>query len=444
VFAEELKIRYDGAVRVPLNAPEELTLFLNDPTRPPTIHVEANVEGRLDESRLGQAIGTAAGTHPLARARLAPWSSDAPAYEWAIDDEPEIDPLRVKTVGDSADLDEIRSELYSRPITLFESPPFRALLLHHPAGDFLMLSINHVACDGIGALRLLQSVLRAYAGVPDPTVDINPADALALAAPAVGRGLRDHLHRGRMNLQQLGQMRSRPANIAAKDPTPRPGYGVQSMSLPVAALAGSPLRRRLGATVNDVLVAAVHRAVDGWNRMQGKDTGCVSIAVAVNTRPEEWRYEVVANLVSAETVSTTTDQRRSFESCVAAVAAQTEAAKRRGIGTLLAVPTKPLAGRVSQRRPFGWLVQASVNLIGGTAGVSNIGRVAPNWVDADDLRVKELRLSPPAVGSLGIGAVSMEDTLNVTLRYRHSAFSRDAAASFADVVRAELDSLSAS
>ena len=75
-------------------------LHLDEPTRPLVVHVEVRLAGAIDEDRLRGAISQAAGRHPLARARLQPWSSDAKTYEWVVDDAPHVDPLRVLDVSD--------------------------------------------------------------------------------------------------------------------------------------------------------------------------------------------------------------------------------------------------------------------------------------------------------------------------------------------------------
>jgi NRPS condensation-like uncharacterized protein len=417
-------------------------LHLDDPVRPLTIQLEARVRGRLDEARLRDAIGLAAGRHHLARARLLPWRSDARSYEWHVDEAPQLDPLRVVDEGDAGPLDLIRSEHYSRAVPLSESPPFRALLVHDPGGDFVMLAINHVACDGIGALRLMQSIGRAYAGVSDPTVDMDPSEALRQAVPQGGSGVGDLVQSGRLGVQQLAQMRSRAAQVAAKDPSAEPGYGVHSMTYPVSPLVSSELRRRVGATVNDALLAAVHRSIEEWNRRQGKGTGRVSLSMPVNGRPEAWRTEVVGNLISTETVWTSKGQRETPETCLAAVAGWTDAVKQRGSGQALAMQARGWGGRVSHRRALSRVTKIATGLLSGTSAVSNLGRVSPDWVDGADFEVTELWVSPPAVSTgLSFGAISTDEQLHLSLRSSPAVLSPDAVAEFADVLRSELDLL---
>jgi NRPS condensation-like uncharacterized protein len=421
-------------------------LHLDEPTRPLVVHVEARVAGPIDAARLRDAIVAAVGRHPLARARLRPWPSDAKHYEWVVDDDLHVDPLRVLDVDadpEDRSLDDIRGDFFSRSIPLFESPPFRVLLVHDTRGDSVLLATNHTGCDGVGALRLLQSIGRSYAGVPDPTADVDPADAHRLAVPASdGRGFGDRVDSAKLGLRQVAQTRSRLAKIAEKDGRAGPGYRVHTMSMPVAPLLASPLRRRVHATVNDVLLAAVHRSIDRWNRDLDRRVGRVAIGMPVNARPEEWRTEVVANLITSEMVTTLAHQRQSPEACLTAVAGWTKAVKRRGSGAMLEAQTRGWGGRVTQRRAFSPVLRLFAGLMSGTAAVSNLGSVAPDWVGSNEFAVRELWFSPPAFGAdLGLGAVSRGDTLRLTLRFVPGLFSDAAAAEFAALLRAELDAL---
>jgi len=438
--------RKDGAITIPFSAMDEMFLHLDEPTRPLVVHVEVRLAGAVDEARLRDAIRDAAARHPLARARLQPWSSDAKTYEWVVDDAPHVDPLSVRSTTEIDSLDDVRGDVSSRAIPLVESPPFRVVLVRDDDGDAVLLSTNHTGCDGIGALRLLQSIGRAYAGVADPVADVDPADAHRLAIPqsdGPGPGLGERVDRARLGLRQASQSRSRLTKVAAKDGTPGAGYRVHTMAMPVAPVVASPLRRRAHATVNDVLLAAVHRSIDRWNRDLGKRATRISVGMPVNARPEAWSHEVVTNLITSEMVSTLANQRQSPEACVAAVAGWTEAMKRRGSGAMLAAQDRGWGGRVSQRRAFSPVLRVFAGLMSGTAAVSNLGSVPVDWIEGDGFPVRELWFSPPAFGAdLAVGAVTMDDTLRLSLRYVPGLFSAAAAAEYAALLRNEIEAFS--
>jgi NRPS condensation-like uncharacterized protein len=429
-------------VEIPLTPIDEMFIHLGDPSSPLNVQLEVRVAGRLDETRVRAAIATAAGRHPLARARLLPTRPTDKRYRWAIDESLQADPLDVLDAASFGNLDELRSEFYNRPVPLSESPPFRVLLVRDVGGDLLMLSINHTACDGIGALRLLQSIGRAYTGAPDQGVDFGPAEALRRALPTARPGLGDRVERARLSLQQVAELRSRAATIAPKDPSPEPGRDVLTVAIPIGPLAASPLRRKVGASVNDVLLAALHRALDQWNTEQGAPPDRVAIPIPLNARPEAWQHEVVANLITSESVSTTAGQRETPEATLAAVAAWMNAAKQRGTGPALAAQTKSW-GRVGLRQPLGGAMKAATGFLAGTAALSNLGLVRPDWIDGDGFDVRELWVSPPTVQTgLAVGAITVNDTLHLSLRSDRTVLSRPAVAEIADLLRAELEGMS--
>src|SRR5262245_16378008 len=124
----------------------------------------------LDAGRLATAVREAALRHPLARASLAEWRRSDRAYHWEIAPELTGVPL---TVGGT------REELLSTLPSLDAAPPFTLLL----DGRTLVLNLHHAAGDGIAAVRLMRSILRAYRGEQDP----EPAprrDVRELAGPA--------------------------------------------------------------------------------------------------------------------------------------------------------------------------------------------------------------------------------------------------------------------
>src|SRR5207245_336754 len=72
----------------------EMFMHLATPTHPLLVHLEVRVDGSLDEERLRAAVLAAIGKHPLARARLQPWSADDKTYVWHVEDQVQLDPVR--------------------------------------------------------------------------------------------------------------------------------------------------------------------------------------------------------------------------------------------------------------------------------------------------------------------------------------------------------------
>src|SRR5690349_14938122 len=163
--------------RAPLNILDELYLHLNRDDEPYSVHLEIKVDGRIDARRLTDAVHDAAALHPVARARLAQSRGTDVRYHWEIADDLENVPLEVVDCPDDGALECERRRALGTAPDLSSAPPFTLTLAHMDAGDSLILNLHHAAGDGIGAVRLLGSILRAYAGEEDPIPEVDPIEA---------------------------------------------------------------------------------------------------------------------------------------------------------------------------------------------------------------------------------------------------------------------------
>src|SRR4051794_38709309 len=161
---------------IALNVLDELYLHLDRDAEPWSVQLEVGVEGHVDADRLAAAILEGARRHPLARARLCAARGLDVGYEWEVADELTEAPLEVADCDDDLALAMARERLMSTSPDLEEAPPFAMTLAHHPDGDAVMLNLNHAAGDGMSAVRLLASFLRAYAGIDDPAPCVDPLD----------------------------------------------------------------------------------------------------------------------------------------------------------------------------------------------------------------------------------------------------------------------------
>jgi hypothetical protein len=182
VWSEE----HEVPAPLPLSAVDEMIMHLQDARSPWNVQVEMGVDGRLDEATLHQAVLACTRRHPMARARLAAWRRSDRSYSWRFAEEADVCPVRLARCIDQAALEALRRELHGERIELDVSPGFRVVLARCPTRDVVVLSVNHVIADGVGALRLMQSIGRAYRAVDDP-LDPSPLhearDLQALLAP---------------------------------------------------------------------------------------------------------------------------------------------------------------------------------------------------------------------------------------------------------------------
>ena len=407
-----------------LNHLDELYLHLDRPDEPWGVHLEVVLAERPDEHRLREAIRAAAAHHPIARARLADWRATDTSYRWEIDDALEHVPL---TVGED-DADVAREALYAHSPPLDRRPPFEMVL----AGETLMLNLHHAAGDGLSAARLMASVLRAYAGEPDPLPDVDPLAARDIRALASGSPA-DRLLRVTRLVEHLVRSTLPPARVAPDGGDDRPAYGFALLELDPDETAAVIARRRDGATVNDVLLGALAVAIRRWNEDHGESTGRVALMMPVNLRPPEWRYEVIANFASYVTVPLGGDDHETLETAIAATAERTRRIKDDGLAALIVdLLQLPSMWPAAIKQRLQDLIPLTGNRVVDTAVLSNLGRLEPPGRD-----VRAVWFSPPGRMPLGasLGTASLDNRLFVTLRYRHALFDARAAADFGDLYR---------
>lgn len=401
-----------------LTAVEAMLHHLETAAEPQNIHVEVELGERLDAERLRAAVAAALIVHPLARARLAPWRFSDRGLRWEFPGEPDVDPLVVAECADRDELGHARDRLVGRPIPLETSPPVRFLLALLPQGSALVLSANHSAFDGAGAVRLMRSVARAYEGAPDPVPAVDPLAARTVAA-AGDDGPPGPLERARALLPIARRLARRPTWIASEGAVDRPESGVRVRALGTEATAALDPGRLVGGTRNDLLLAACHDAIGRWNQARGARGGELRLMVPWNLRPPELRQELVINLWLAATVSSTPRDRSSAERLSRAVVEQTARAKQdasaaRLRAALEAGPALPL-----------WVARAlpavhalTRHRLVETASVSNLGVVEPLSFGPAAASTA-MWFSPPARMPKGvsIGALTHGDDLHLAARH---------------------------
>ncbi|MGI8984534.1 MAG: condensation domain-containing protein [Acidimicrobiales bacterium] len=422
--------------RVPFNSIDEAVHLLDTPAEPWSIQLEVRVSGALDEARLRAAVPAGLARHPMARAKLLPARRTDTRWTWAISGTPDVDPLKVVDCADDAELAAQRSALHSLSVPLAESPPLRLRLARHPLGDVLMVNANHAAFDGFGTLQVLRSIAKAYVeeDEPGPTVELSAARDVDRLTRADGAA--DRARRLRALADKARDLAVPPARLAPQGGSDRPGYGIHQLSVP-------RLRSPAGATVNDLLLAALNVAIAGWNTEQGTRCRRIGVLMPVNLRPPEWRSEVVTNFVSESRVSTTPAHRRSSQKLLDAISAQTRRIKAGEGAALMEILARTARFPLWIKQPLSPFIWMTGNRLVDTAVLSNLGAV-----DTDDLPrfgreagdVVGLWFSAPArmPCGLSLGAVTAAGALHLAFRYRYPLWGPAAAADFADRFLTEL------
>jgi NRPS condensation-like uncharacterized protein len=414
-------------VSVPLNRLDELFLNLDHGQEPWNVHFEVRARGRLDADRLAEAIRAAALIHPLARARLAPWQYSDRGYRWEIADALVDVPMEIAECADDAELAVAREHLLGHSPSLDAAPPFTMLLAHVPGGDSLALNLHHAAGDGIGAARLMRSILRAYAGDQDPVPPLDPLAVRDVRALAGAATLGESLARTRALARHTARQWTPPSRVAAVGGDgDRPGYGVEAHAFSRDETDAVHARRTPGTTFNDVLVASLVVAIRRWNSEHGRSTRRIAISLPVNLRPPEWRNEVLGNFASYVTVSG--GAAHDLARALVVVARQTRTIKREGLaGMVVDMLAGPSMLTIAAKRRLPELLTLTGDRSVDTASLSNLGAL-----ESFGDEVESVWFSPPGRMPLGaaFGAVTQSGRLFVTLRYRHAQFDARAAGEF--------------
>jgi NRPS condensation-like uncharacterized protein len=424
---------------VPLNLLDEHFLNLDQEREPWGLHLEVRVGGRLDPGRLADAVRAAALRHPMARARLAPAYPTDLAYRWEIVDALDEAPLTVVECGDEKALADARERLYAVSPALDVAPPFAVVLAQGPGGDTVMVNLHHAAGDGVGAVRLMRSILRAYAGAEDPVPALDPLAVRDVLALAAARSPEERVARRRA-LAQAAVRRMAPITRVARDGGERrPGCGFQLMTLSRDETAAVVAKRGEHATVNDVLLAALAATIRAWNGRHGRYAGQIALTMPINLRPADWREEVVGNFASYASISLGPGDHGDLRHAIDVTAERTRRIKQDGLaGLAVELLVGPSRLPVAAKRHLQDLIPLMGNRSVDTASLSNL-LVLDGWpaLGAGAGSVEAVWFSPPGRSPLGaaLGAATVGGRLHVTVRHPRTQFDREAARAFAAVYR---------
>jgi NRPS condensation-like uncharacterized protein len=445
--------RLGTEMTIPFSVIDEAIHLLDVGTAPWSIQLEARVNGSLDEARLRRAIGQALTHHPMARAAKLPSHLRARLDNWVITHDAALDPLRVVDCPDDEALEAIRAELQGISVPLTESPPLRAVLARSGHGDVLMLNVNHAAMDGFGAMAVMRSIAAAYRGAPEPAPKMDFLPARNLTVQLEARPFSIRLRRQLELATRARDLFAPPARVASEGADDEAGYGfvhsclseVETEALVRTRGGSQKTKRAPRATVNDVLLAALHLAIDDWNAQHDAPCRRIGVLVPANLRPSEWREEVASNFTLPARIATSRRNRRTPAAALKAVAAQTNRKKKAGMGTAfitLLGQTRLLPLWAKRLMVLG--LPLTGNRLVDTAMLSNLGHLhdPPSFGDGgEEGQMEELWFSPPARMPLGltIGVATLSGRMFLVLRYRHRLFDPAAATRFADLYLKKLE-----
>jgi arabinofuranan 3-O-arabinosyltransferase len=425
---------------------DELTCYFDSPAEPGNVHVEVWLADQLDPDRLREATTAVLAGQPRARARRAPGSPWRSGYTWEFPPQADHDPVSVTSWREEAELDAARSRFLATSPPLDHSPPFRLLLARGPGRDSLILNAHHAAFDGHSCLRLVSLIADKYSQVEpgladDAGVLSEPSRPLAVVAADEER-VRPPVRR----TVRIAPQHEKTRHENGRGPHHAPGYGYRLLlwpGVPDASAAGEGEPR---ATVNDLLVAALIETVRRWNRgrRQREDTGSlIRISVPLDARlPGDG--DELGNLSRLSAVTAEPDGPDGRD-LVALVAGQTRQAKDEPgpqVDPALAAVARARLPVAVKRRLLRAVVRGVGPLASDTSLLSNLGRVTdpPRF---GSLSPENIWFSTSAhmPRGLSVGAITIEDQLQLCFRYRLALLDDAAAGDFAATYAAALSSL---
>ena len=429
-------------IQTPFSAIDE-TLDLSDSAHyPVNVHIEAKAPGRLDGEKMRAAVQVALGKHPMARARkLPPKPKDKHVY-WQVSETAGADPFLVVEGGDQLGVSRARNQLLSIQVPLHEPPPLRIWLVRCDSGDHLILNVHHAAADGIGTLRFLRSILRAYSNEEDQTADVDALEARDLDQLYSPSGDREKSKRMKSFVSSLSKQLAERTPVSSRDGIQRSGYGCYHLTLDAEEAASLNPKQHVDATFNDLLVAAMHRTVEAWNDREQDDSALVRVLSPVNLRPKEWWFEVFGNFAMSFATNTKPSHRKSPEKLMANITKQSRVAKEQGFAEAM------LLGLSVNTKLPAWakdlLFQSPGEKGASSATLTNAGRISEELSFGDDGNAIEVWLSPPAVmpDGLGMGVTSYNGKIHLAFRHSYELLSDEAVQDFAELYRETLHWLS--
>jgi NRPS condensation-like uncharacterized protein len=427
--------------------PDQLTCYYDRPAEPANVHLEVRVPGKLDATALRGSVQAVLAAEPRVGARRARTGRWRRSYYWEFPPVPDADPVVTATHADQLELDVQRDAFLSQAPPLDVAPLVRLLLTSGPGGDCLVLNAHHAGFDGLSCLRLLRGVAEAYGrrpGLATPASRPGQAAPASRLAPDPGRPGTDpapgavghapataRIAPGKYSaIARIapGQARARRGSL--------PGYGTYLMSWD--GLTAAAWLRSEGASVNDLLIAALMLTIGDWNDCHGgqaADRGhLIKITMPVGDRTQAGRDGQWANLSRLTSVTARVRPLTGPCDLLGEVARQTRYAKdHQG-------PQVDLASRALAAAPIPVAVKHVVlrsalrlagTLLCDTSLVSNLGQIeAPAFgaMTADQVWFSTSAHMPRG---LSLGAVGAGGRLALAFRYRLALFSGADAADFA-------------
>jgi NRPS condensation-like uncharacterized protein len=235
-----------------------------------------------------------------------------------------------------------------------------------------------------------------------------------------------------------------PSDIASDGGSSRPGWGYERRVLDAEVTGRLIATRPAGVSVNDVLLTALHLAIEDWNDAHGEPTGWLGVMMPVNIRPDDWFYQVMAMYTLFERVRTNRDDRRDPGVALARVARRTTRITERDLPERAyeALSLLPDGLPVGLKRHLPDLLRDGGARLLDTVVLTNLGNVPVSPSQGEGTET-EVWFSPPTWRQLPVGLAvgTFDGELHLFCRYLLRQFDEAAGARFVDTYVAHIERL---
>lgn len=443
---------------VSMNCMDMTWLALDSINERIVFHAILVIDGDVDPAKLNNAILATVHRHPALRTVLRrKFLRHYREYRDNID--PQL--LEVHDMSSSGDESVHKrhiTEWVNRPLDPKKELPFRILLLKRGPGQYwLAFTFHHYATDALRALRFVNEMIREYnktgetEAAPGKTAleDTVTAHRMDELLPLIRRPksmvkwyypkiASSLFHRFVISLF------SPPSRIFHDRSSGKSGE-VSFIRTWMDSIELSEIdakSRVLGATVNDVLLAACFKTIEKWNQMHGKSSGKISIMVPVDVG-RRMSQHIVSNQISYVSPATMPEERVDHVGLLKKVSKRTGCVIRNGNAFSMIYFTY-LIGRMgfATMKVVGELFIATRVYIDTTL-LTNVGRIRLG--DGNEPRLGEAQITDifgvtPVVTAWGMSMVTavFNGKLHLGLTYRPTRFSDQTAHSFLNLYVEEI------
>jgi NRPS condensation-like uncharacterized protein len=442
---------------VPMNCIDMTWLALDSINERIVFHAILAIEGEVDPGKLNDAILATVKRHPALRTVLR-----RKVLRHYREYRNEIDPhiLEVRDLtgsGGEPEHQRFIADWVNRPLDPKKGLPFRFLLLKRGPGLYwLACTFHHSATDALRALRFANEMIREYnrgGGIEPPPVGTMLEDSVAShrtdeLLPLIQRPK----SKVRWYYPRIASSLFHRFVVSAFSPPARIFHDRSGRSGEVSfirtwidsiELGEIDARSRvLGATVNDVLLAACFKTIEKWNDMHGRSSGKISIMVPVDVG-RRMSQHIVSNQISYVSPATMPGERADHVDLLKKVSKRTGCVIRNGNAFSIIYFTYLLSRLgFAVTKAVGTLLIVT-RIYVDTTLLTNVGRVRlgdgkePMLGDA---RITDIVGVTPVVTPWGMSLVTavFNGRLQVCLTYRPTRFSDETARRFLDLYAEEI------